>query len=330
MADSTVRAVSIWVEAAPGGDLSQNHRDGRSAHSRSASFRLKFGASLLSVGFATFVGCSKQDAPSPDPILIGYLADVSDTAITQARTSLLLAALREINDAGGIVLEDGAHQVDLVVEDHGQSLEITREAIARLKERGAVGAVGPNWSSLVLGTTDPPVDGAAAVAAAEELVLVSGSATAAAITDVDDDGYFFRTAPSDAVQARIAAEHIYDDRGIRSTAIVHRDDAWGNALAATFRENFEALGGTVLSVASYSTEQALEAFDYDPILTTAFEGQPELVYFINFEEFLLIANQVVQGGHLDAYGDAPPAFLVRMASPRKTSLPTCRPRCSST
>jgi branched-chain amino acid transport system substrate-binding protein len=100
-------------------------------------------------------------------------------------------------------------------------------------------------------------DTAAAVATGERLVtsenvnampngivMISGSATAPVLSTVEDNGLFFRTAPSDARSAEVLAE-ILIEQGYKSAAITYVNNDYGKGLGSAIEANFVAGGGTV-------------------------------------------------------------------------------------
>ncbi|MGJ3264218.1 MAG: ABC transporter substrate-binding protein [Salinarimonas sp.] len=130
------------------------------------------------------------------------------------------------------------------------------------------------------------IDAAAAVAAAERLVTsddvvaimgadcsgvttavvnnvsvpngvptISPSATSPALTTIEDQGLFFRTAPSDARQGEVIA-NVLDERGIEQIAVTYTNNDYGKGLADSFAAAFEALGGSVLISAAHEDGRA--------------------------------------------------------------------------
>ncbi|MCU7065237.1 ABC transporter substrate-binding protein, partial [Serratia ureilytica] len=71
------------------------------------------------------------------------------------------------------------------------------------------------------------------VAKANGIVMISPSATSPALTDIEDDGLFFRTAPSDARQGEVMAQ-IIADRGIETVAVTYTNNDYGKGLADSF------------------------------------------------------------------------------------------------
>jgi len=82
------------------------------------------------------------------------------------------------------------------------------------------------------------------VALANGMVMVSPSATSPALSTVEDNGLFFRTAPSDARQGVVLTD-ILGDRGITEVAMTYTNNDYGKGLADSIQTNFEAAGGKV-------------------------------------------------------------------------------------
>lgn len=82
------------------------------------------------------------------------------------------------------------------------------------------------------------------VALANGMVMISPSATSPALSTVEDNGLFFRTAPSDARQGAVMTSVIMD-RGIKEVALTYTNNDYGKGLADAFQSEFEAAGGSV-------------------------------------------------------------------------------------
>jgi len=76
------------------------------------------------------------------------------------------------------------------------------------------------------------------------MVMVSPSATSPALSTVEDNGLFFRTAPSDARQGAVLTD-ILNDRGITEVAMTYTNNDYGKGLADSIQTNFEAAGGKI-------------------------------------------------------------------------------------
>lgn len=82
------------------------------------------------------------------------------------------------------------------------------------------------------------------VAIPNGMVMISPSATSPGLSTVEDNGLFFRTAPSDARQGVVMAE-ILQDRGFDEVALTYTNNDYGKGLADSFEAAFAAIGGTV-------------------------------------------------------------------------------------
>ncbi len=93
------------------------------------------------------------------------------------------------------------------------------------------------------------------VAVPNGVVMVSPSATSPALSTIEDNGYFFRTAPSDARQGEILAG-IVKSRGITNVAITYTNNDYGKALADSFANAFKGMDGAVAIVAAHEDGKA--------------------------------------------------------------------------
>jgi len=93
------------------------------------------------------------------------------------------------------------------------------------------------------------------VALPNGMVMISPSATSPALSQVEDNGLFFRTSPSDARQGQVMTEVIMD-RGFSEVAVTYTNNDYGQGLADSFAAAFEAAGGSVTLVASHEDGRA--------------------------------------------------------------------------
>jgi len=73
---------------------------------------------------------------------------------------------------------------------------------------------------------------------------ISDSATAPSISDLDDNGLVFRTAPSDAYQGAALAQYAYD-QGFRKLAMTYANDDYNAGIAQVFAQVFAEIGGEI-------------------------------------------------------------------------------------
>ncbi len=93
------------------------------------------------------------------------------------------------------------------------------------------------------------------VAIPNGVVMVSPSATSPALSDIDDNGLFHRTAPSDARQGQVLAD-VLTERGIKNVALTYTNNDYGKGLAESFTGAFKAAGGTVAISAAHEDGKA--------------------------------------------------------------------------
>ena len=82
------------------------------------------------------------------------------------------------------------------------------------------------------------------VARPNGIVMISPSATSPALSTIEDDGLFFRTAPSDARQGEVVAD-ILKDKGIKQAALTYTNNDYGKGLADSIKTNVEKSGGRI-------------------------------------------------------------------------------------
>ena len=82
------------------------------------------------------------------------------------------------------------------------------------------------------------------VAVPNGVVMISPSATSPGLSAADDNGLFFRTAPSDARQGVVMAEVLLENE-IEEVAVTYTNNDYGKGLADSFEAAYEERGGSV-------------------------------------------------------------------------------------
>jgi branched-chain amino acid transport system substrate-binding protein len=107
------------------------------------------------------------------------------------------------------------------------------------------------------------------------VVMISPSATSPALSTIEDRGFFFRTAPSDARQGVVLAD-IVVSRDVKEVAITYTNNDYGKGLAESFSNAFKAKGGSVTMTAAHEDGKA----DYSAeVGALSASGAKELVVF---------------------------------------------------
>lgn len=163
-------------------------------------------------------------------------------------------AMKEVTDSGKLL---GGSTVTSV---RGDSTCVDAGAATAAAER----LITVDGVKAIMGADCSGVTGAilANVAMPNGIVMISPSATSPGLSTAEDNGLFFRTAPSDARQGAVLTD-VLKDRGISEVALTYTNNDYGKGLADSFQAAFEAGGGTVtISVAhedgkaDYSAEVA--------------------------------------------------------------------------
>lgn len=215
-------------------------------------------ASLLAVGIlgvgAIAAGCGADDSGSGADVgelkvgvLVPLTGDLADLGRPGAQAAELAAA--QVNAAAEQA--GSGLSLRLVTEDTRSDPQAAQEAATKLIESGGVSAIAGPWSTPELIPTAENITIAAGVP------LVTPSATEPDLTDLDDDGLVFRTAPSDAIQGRLIARIMGEALGPGATVTTaSRGDSYGTAVVAAFTDAWEAGGGTVAKDVAYDPEAA--------------------------------------------------------------------------
>ena len=129
-------------------------------------------------------------------------------------------AFKEASDSGSLL---GGEKISVVRADS----TCVDSAAATAAAEGVIA----QGVAAIMGADCSGVTGAIAsnVAVPNGVVMISPSATSPGLTTLDDKGYFFRTAPSDARGGQILAD-ITKDRKVKSVAITYTNNDYGKGL----------------------------------------------------------------------------------------------------
>jgi branched-chain amino acid transport system substrate-binding protein len=120
------------------------------------------------------------------------------------------------------------------------------------------------------------------------VIQFSPANTSAALTDYDDKGLYFRTAPSDVLQGEVLGNLIAAD-GHQNIAMIVLNDSYGTGLAKFTTDAFEAAGGTVLAAPTYNTGDT----SFDAQIAEVLATDPDAIVLITFEEVKTIIPDLV-------------------------------------
>jgi len=184
--------------------------------------------------------------------IVALTGDLSSQGVRdKAAVDLALLDINSYLTSNGISVQFKA--------DHEDSATDSNTALAKLQSMASQGEkvfIGPEWS------------GAASkmltYANSNHLVLISQSSTSTKLSNRSiSTSYLFRLIPDDFAQGK-ALGRLEIQSGITQVFVIHRDDPYGNGLAASFEDRFKSLGGTVLGDVKYDPDTTK---DYSPFLT---------------------------------------------------------------
>jgi branched-chain amino acid transport system substrate-binding protein len=178
-------------------------------------------------------------------IIFGFTGPIE--SLTGSMAAATEAAIAEVNASG--LLLDGS----TVTAIRADSTCVDSAAATAAAER----LVTSDQVAAIIGGDCSGVTGAILqnVARPNGIVMISPSATSPALSTAEDDGLFFRTAPSDAREGEIAAD-IMTERGIKTAALTYTNNDYGKGLAEAIATAFEAKGGKITISAAHEDGKA--------------------------------------------------------------------------
>ncbi len=178
-------------------------------------------------------------------ILLGFTGPIE--SLTPGIGSGAELAIQEVSDSGALL--EGATVSGIRADSTCIDAAAATTAAERLITADQVNAI--------MGADCSGVTGAVLqnVARPNGIVMISPSATSPGLSSAEDDGLFFRTAPSDARQGQVMTD-VISDRGIKSVALTYTNNDYGKGLADSFQAAFEAAGGEVTISAPHEDGKA--------------------------------------------------------------------------
>ena len=199
-------------------------------------------------------------------IILGFTGPIE--SLTPAMAASAELAFNEASDSGKLL---GGQKISVERADS----TCVDSAAATTAAEGLIS----NGVVAIMGADCSGVTGAIAtnVAVPNGVVMISPSATSPGLTDLNDNGYFFRTAPSDARGGQILAD-ITKDRKVKSVAITYTNNDYGKGLADVYKAAVEAHGIKVTTVAAHEDGKA----DYSAEVATLASAGGDAVAVIGY------------------------------------------------
>ena len=198
---------------------------------------------------ATAAGALIATAAMAEPVNVGIILGFTGPleSITPGMAASAELAMKEASNSGklpgGITLNPTRANSTCI-----DAAAATTAAQQLISSQGVAAIVGADCSGVTTAIANN-------VAVPAGVVMVSPSATSPALSNIDDNGFFFRTAPSDARQGEILAA-VVKEKGIDEVAVTYTNNDYGKGFADAFATAFEAAGGKVSISAAHEDGKA--------------------------------------------------------------------------
>jgi branched-chain amino acid transport system substrate-binding protein len=173
-------------------------------------------------------------------VILGFTGPIE--SLTPGMGASAELAMKEVSDSGKLLGGSKVISVraDTTCTDSAAATAATERLVTSDKVNAIVGGDCSGVTGAMLQNVARP----------NGIVMVSPSATSPALSTAEDDGLFFRTAPSDARQGQVLAD-ILKDKGVKSAALTFTNNDYGKGLAESIKKNFEANGGKITISAAH-------------------------------------------------------------------------------
>ena len=185
--------------------------------------------------------------------------------------------IEDVNAGGGVLGQD----VVYLPGDSGDNGDVANQTVDRLLAENVDAFLGAASSGVSLTVIDKIT--------AANVIHFSPANTSPTFTDYDDNGLYFRTAPSDVVQGAALADIMIAD-GADSAYFLVLNDSYGTGLLEFTKGPYEDAGGVVLGESIYDPQA--ETFDAE--VAEVVEADPTAIVIIGFEETSNILNGLIE------------------------------------
>jgi len=189
------------------------------------------------------------------------------------------AGIADVNAAGGVLGND----IEWLPGDSGDNGEVANATVDRLLAQDVDAFIGAASSGVSLTVIDKITQAGK--------VHFSPANTSPTFTDYDDNGLYFRTAPSDVVQGAALADIMIADGAASATFLV-LNDAYGTGLLEFTQGPFEAQGGVTDLAEIYDPK----AENFDDVVGKAVDAGSDAIVIIGFDETSKILTGLIENG----------------------------------
>jgi branched-chain amino acid transport system substrate-binding protein len=196
---------------------------------------------------------------------------------------------QDISQGGKIAITDAGQfqgfSFSLDAEDDGGTAEGGAAVANKLVANPAVVAIAGHIFSGATAAAIPIYEKAS-------IPMMSPSATNPKLTTTGSK-VFNRDVFTDAAQGKFAAAYLYNKLNVKNLAVMHDGQAYGQGLAQVVKDQFTALGGTVVAFTAITPGQS----DYSAPLADIASKKPQALFYGGYTaEAVVIVNQMKQAG----------------------------------
>ncbi|WP_193509466.1 ABC transporter substrate-binding protein [Cryobacterium sp. BB736] len=257
--------------------------------SRSKSLKSVLGGiAMVGVGALVLAGCTPTENPDGPSGPTEQLTLKIGTLLPQTGSLSFLGppeeagvalAAKEINEANlGITVE-------ITYGDSGDpDNKAYATAVPTLLSAGVsaiIGAAASGVSKLVI----DQITGAG-------VIQISPANTSPDFTTWDDDGLYWRTAPSDLLQGEVLGNLVAEE-GASSLGMIVINDAYGTGLEKVTAETFENAGGTVVATEYFNDGDT----NFSAQISTVLAQDPDAIALITFDQAYTILPALKDQGY---------------------------------
>ena len=233
--------------------------------------------------------------------VIVSLSTVTTAAIAEIKVGIILGFTGPIEsltpamrDGARMAFDEASNSGNLLGGESITILEADSTCVDSAAATTAAQGLVDGGVVAIMGADCSGVTGAIAtnVAVPNGVVMISPSATSPGLTTLADNGFFFRTAPSDARGGAILAD-ITKDRKVKSVAITYTNNDYGKGLSDVYEAAVKAHGIKVTTVLAHEEGKG----DYSAEVATLASAGGDAVAVLGYLD--QAGAQIIQGS-LDA------------------------------
>lgn len=239
---------------------------------------------LFTASALVLSGCAPAEKPAP----AGPLTLKIGTILPQTGNLAFLGPGEEAGVALAVA--------DINSADVGITIEVTRgdsgdtdnkaykTEVPRVLAEGVSAIIGAASSGTSLQFIDQVVGSG--------VIQFSPANTSATFTTYEDNGLYFRTAPSDVLQGDVLGNLIAAD-GNQTLGLIVQNDSYGTGLAEAVKSAFTNAGGQVVAESLYNVGDT----SFDAQISEVTAALPDAIVLITFEEIKTIAPDLIGTGY---------------------------------